>query len=396
MEKRRNSKATFKAELVFLLYQVINYILYIFSIVLWPKRLSRNPKKICIFRIGNIGDVICTIPALIAIRKAYPDAHITLLTSPGKEGMYGAKELIRGAWFINRLLVYHSHDIDSVTKTLQFSRKLRSESYDLFIVIPVELWNLKIILRNMLFAKLCGPKKAVGFKLSTIKLWAREQSNLYMFDNEVERLIKVLKSYNLPVDDEVVYDLPLPDNVKESAEEIMSLHKINGENLFGFVPGAKYQINQWPLDYFVEVGEYILNRFPKSKIVILGGPEDIEKGEYITNRVNNDSNIINLAGKTTLLELAYLLRYFKLIISNNTGPMHMAALGGNKVIGIFSSAELFGKWFPYGDNSKTIMNGFECEGCYYNCSNDKLCMKAIKPESIKRQIDMMMQCMIMN
>lgn len=396
MKVKHKFGGIFKAKIIFLLYRVINFVLFILSMVLWPKGLGKNPKKICIYRIGNIGDVICAIPALIAIRKAYPEAHITLLTSPGKEGMYGAKELIRGAWFIDRLLVYHSHDIDSVTKTFQFSRKLRSESYDLFIVIPVELWNLKVILRNMLFTKLCGPKKAVGFTLSTIKLWAREQSNLYMFDNEVERLIKVLKYYNVPIGNEIAYDLPLPAEVKKSIEAILGLHKMNGENLFGFVPGAKYQINQWPLDYFVEVGEYILNRFPKSKIVILGGAEDIEKGEYITNRLNNDSNIINLAGKTSLLELAYILKYFKLIISNNTGPMHMAALGGNKVIGIFSSAELCGKWFPYGDNSKVIMNSFECEGCYYNCSNDKLCIKAIKPESVKQQIDTLMQCMIMN
>lgn len=390
MEIRHNHNATFKARLVFLVYQVVNLILHVLTVFLWLKGLRNNPKKICIFRIGNIGDIICAIPAMIAIRKAYPDSHITLLTSPGKEGMTDAKELLEGAWYIDRLLVYYSHDIDSIAKIFQFGKRLRAESFDLWIVLPVELWNLKIVLRNMVFAKLCGVRKAAGFTLSTIKFWTREQSNLYKFDNEVERLIKVLKSYNLPIEDEVVYDLPLSPEVKKSAEEILSLHKISGENLFGFVPGAKYQINQWPLDYFVEVGRYIINKYPVSKIIILGGADDIEKGEYLKSRLNNDSAVINLAGKTSLLELAYLLKYFKLVVSNNTGPMHMAALGGAKVIGIFSSAELYGKWFPYGNNSRAIMNSFECEGCYYKCSNDKRCIKAIKPESVKRDIEMML------
>jgi ADP-heptose:LPS heptosyltransferase len=349
---------------------------------MWPKKMMTDPKKICIYRIGNVGDIICAIPAIIAIRRAYPKAYITLLTSPGQKGMAGAKELIEGAWFIDKLWVYYSDDINTIKKMAQFIRSLRKESFDLWITLPVELWKLKTIFKNMLLARLCS-KCGVGFMLSTIKIWTKEQSNIYKFDNEVVRLLNVLKFYNIPIDNKVIYQLPVTEQVKESVGKIVSNYEMSGYNLIGYVPGAKYQINQWPLDYFIEIGRYIIDKFPESKIVVLGGSDDIEKGEYIKNRVDAE-RVVNLAGKTSLLELAYLVKFFKLIVSNNTGPMHMAALEGIKVIGIFSSAELYGKWFPYGDNSQVLMQHISCEGCYYTCKNNKECIKTIRPDDIKR------------
>ncbi|MHC2995238.1 MAG: glycosyltransferase family 9 protein [Candidatus Atribacteria bacterium] len=363
--------------------------LKILTCILWPKRVNALPKRICIYRIGNIGDIVCAIPAIIAVRKAFPDAHITLLTSPGRKGAVGAKELIEDAWFFDKLWVYYSDDINTLGKTIQFIKKIRHESSDLWITLPAEMWSLKTTLRNMIFIKSCGVKRACGFMISTIKLWANVQNKGFKFDNEVERLIKVLTYYKLPISGEIFYDLPIPSNAKESAERIANHYQLNNSNLFGFVPGAKREINEWPLDYFVEVGRYIIKKFPEGKIVVLGGTDDFKKGEYLKNKLGNNC-VVNLAGRTYLLELAYLMKYFQLIVTNNTGPMHMAALEGAKVIGIFSSAELNGKWFPYGNNCKVLMKSIDCEGCYYKCSNDKLCIKAIMPESVKSTIEEMM------
>ncbi|MDI6891314.1 MAG: hypothetical protein QMC83_10335, partial [Thermodesulfovibrionales bacterium] len=193
-----------KAKFVFFLYKVINFFLFILSFLLWPRK-AVIPQKICIYRIGNIGDIICAIPSIIAIRKAYPNAHITLLTSPGQKGAVGAKELIKDAWFIDRLWVYYSDDIDSIQKVIEFMKKLRRESFCLWITLPMELWNLKTILRNMAFIRLCKVKSVAGFMISTIKLWANAQTKLSKFDNEVERLMKILVYYNLPVLQEVDY-----------------------------------------------------------------------------------------------------------------------------------------------------------------------------------------------
>lgn len=368
-----------KAFFIGLCYKAVNFLLKIVAFIFWPKKII-YPKKICIYRIGNIGDIICTIPAIIAVRRAYPDAYITLLTSPGKKGSPGAKELLDGAWFIDKLWVYYSDEISGFKKTFQFIKKMRQESFDLLIYFPQELITLKPLIRNLFFIKLCRIKKAIGFELSTIKFWTHAQSERYLFDNEVKRLINLLKRWDMPMDDKISYELPIANEIENSARKIFEEYHLNKTSLiFGFMPGASYPTNQWPLDNFIEVGKFILQQYPQSKIVVFGGPSDYEKGEHIKNYLKGD-RIVNLAGKTSLLETAVLVKKLNLLVSNNTGLMHMAALAGVKTIAIFSAAELDGKWFPCGENAKLLMKRTECEGCYYKkCPYDFKCIKMNKP-----------------
>lgn len=369
-----------KAKVVFFLYRAINFFLSTLSFIFWPRKV-RNPKKICIYRIGNIGDMVCAVPALIAIRRGYPDAQITLLTSPGKRNLSGAKELLSGAGFIDRLWVYYKDDISSYYKMCQFFRKLRRESFDLWITLPANLWNLRTLIRNMLFVKLCRVKQACGFVIGVIRLWTKEQSKFRRFDNEVKRLTELLKTCNLAIDDKIDYELPITECIHKSVAALIKKYQIEDSDLFGFIPGAKYLANQWPIEYFVETGRIILQRYPQAKIVVFGGTDDYVKGKYIENRIGREF-VINLCGSTSLLETACLLKLMRLVISNNTGPMHMAALGGVKVIAIFSAAELNGGWFPYGSQAKVILKKTECRGCYYRCKYGFMCIKNIKPEEV--------------
>jgi hypothetical protein len=92
-----------KAKCIYYCYFWSNQIIYVLQKILWPKANGEEGKKICIYRIGNVGDIICAVPAIIAIRRTYPKAHLTLLTSPGERGMPGAKELLSNAGFLDNL-----------------------------------------------------------------------------------------------------------------------------------------------------------------------------------------------------------------------------------------------------------------------------------------------------
>ena len=98
--------------------QAVNAILFIqnaslsfFQFILF-RRIS-NPQNILIFKVGNIGDVTCVIPSFIAIRRAYPGARVTLLTSPGGRGGIGAQNFISGAWYLDSIENYYSEDISN-------------------------------------------------------------------------------------------------------------------------------------------------------------------------------------------------------------------------------------------------------------------------------------------
>ncbi|MBI2633429.1 MAG: glycosyltransferase family 9 protein [Parcubacteria group bacterium] len=378
----------FKAYTIAFCYDAINILLKIISYILWPRAIPSSVKKICIYRIGNVGDILCTIPFFIAVRQAYPHAHITLLTSPSKHGAPGAQELIGQAGFFDKIEVYYPEDIGDIIRLKRFIKKIRNESFDIWVNIPQELIELQTILRNMFFAKLCGSKKAIGFELSTIKLWAYEQSNVYRFDREHERLLNMLKRWNVPISDTVKYDLPISQDIKESADRIINDNHINASYLFGFVPGAKREHNQWPLDNFVKTGNFILETYNNSQIVVLGGADDYEKGEYIKNEIAVNDRVINLCGKTSLLESAAIINRLTLLITNNTGLMHMGAFAGKKVIAIFSSAELNGKWFPYGldQNVSMFLKRLPCTCYYKKCPFDYKCIKLVTVDEIKNKI----------
>jgi ADP-heptose:LPS heptosyltransferase len=390
VDKNKKISLVIKAQAYFIgfCYDTINFLFKVFSLILWPRKIQNSSKKICIYRVGNIGDIICAIPAIIAIRRAYPDACITLLTSPGKKGSPGAKELLEGVWFIDKLWVYYSDEIGNSRKTVEFIKKIRVEKFDLLIYFPQELITLKTLFRNLIFIKLCRIKKAVGFEYSTIKKWTKAQSAVYQFDNEVDRLINLLKRWNIPISGKIEYDLPIPKNIQEAALKIIDENKINSKLIFGIMPSASYEDNQWSLDNFSEVSKFILQKYKDCQIVIFGGSGDKDKGEYIKNQIGSDA-VINLCGETSLLETAFVVNKLTLLVSNNTGLMHMAALAGIKVVAIFSPAELNGKWRPYGENSKELINrsASECDGYYYkktqNCHER---INDVSVEEVKNEI----------
>lgn len=374
-----------KAAFVGFCYEAANSFFKTAAYFFWPRIIDISPLKICVYRVGNIGDIICTIPALIAVRRAYPEAEITLLTSTGQKGI-GAKELIDNAWFLNKIWVYFSDEVDSFKKSAQFIKKIRAEKFDLWIELPPDHVKFNTLLRNLVFAKLCGAKKAIGFELSVITFFARAQWETLFFEDDASRMVHLLKRWGLPIGNKIEYDLPIPEEVKNSAPKFIKENKINSSLVFGLVPGAGYEANQWPLDNFVEVGKFILKTYPKSQIIIFGGPADVEKGRYIKGKINSAS-VIDLCGKISLLETAFIFNKLNLLIANNTGLMHMAALAGRNVITIFSATEFDGKWFPYGKNAKVLMKNIFCEGCYYRkCPFGYQCIKNITPAEVEDEI----------
>ena len=96
----------------------------------WPRQRPLDAKRVCIYRIGNIGDTACAIPAMHAIRRAYPDAHLTLVTSPGKAGSIGARELLEGVSWLDEIVVYHAEDIATARGRLGLLHNLRARKFD--------------------------------------------------------------------------------------------------------------------------------------------------------------------------------------------------------------------------------------------------------------------------
>ena len=197
----------------------LNFWLNFFRTLLFRKLKSAS-KNILIYKIGNIGDIVCAVPAIIAIRKNFQEAKIALLTSPGKIEASGAKELLEKAWYVDELKVYYGADIDSWQKKKKLVGDLKKNRYDLFIQLPDDLANFRTLFRNMIFAKLIGVKSAFGFKIRTIQLFKKTQVDYTTQKTEVESLLDLLKENSIKVG-EAEFDFNISDEHKNKVKKLL-------------------------------------------------------------------------------------------------------------------------------------------------------------------------------
>lgn len=352
---------------------------------LFPRVSKKTPRSILIYKVGNIGDIVCAVPSLIAIRRAYPDAKIVLLTSPGKRGALGARELLETAWYLDVLIIYYTQDLNSFRKKIRFARNLRTKKYDLFIQLPDNAAKFRVLLRNMLFAKAIDVRSAFGFKIRSTLLFRNAQVRFLRSITEVESLIELLKENGIRVR-KIEFNFNIPscerDKVKKILEETWK--NAGGRLIVAICLGAKREANKWSLENFKKIVAY-LQRAYRAKIVIVGGKEDVRAGETI-RRYYLNNNVTVAAGEINLLGTLELFKHCSFLISNDTGAAHLAAAVGIPVVGIYGVRSIFGKWFPYGNQHKILYNRFiDCN--YKNESCIKRSIDTVSLERVKRACD---------
>ncbi|MEK7624339.1 MAG: glycosyltransferase family 9 protein, partial [Patescibacteria group bacterium] len=355
---------------LFIVRQIIkglNLILTFFKNFLFSS-FPAKPLNILIYKIGNIGDIVCAIPSFIAIRRAYPEAKITLLTSPGKIEASGAKELLENAWYVNELKIYYSEDIDSWEEKKKLIVYLRENRYNLFIQLPDDLANFRTLFRNMIFAKIIGVKSAFGFKIRSVRLFEKTQNNYLFSKTEVENLLDILKENGVKVN-KAEFDFNIPPNKREVINSLLNRKWIKlGKNeiIAAINPGGKRKANQWPLDRFSQTAKYLQDKH-NVKIIIIGGAGDVPKADFIKKTLKEE-DVLVAAGELDILGTMGLLERCSFLISNDTGAAHMASAIGLPVVGLYGIRYIPGKWFPYGDQHKILYHKFlDCDYRQEDC-----------------------------
>ena len=355
-----------KLSIVKFCYYLLNTMLLVLNWVMF-RRLRGSPENILIYRIGNIGDIICSIPSMVVVRKKFPNAHITLLSSPVKRVSPGAKELLNGADFLDEMTVYYGDEIASIKGKINLIKRLRMKRFDLFIEIPNDLGKFRLFARDMLLAKMIGCKHAFGFEINTIRLFVKAQAEHLRFKGEVERLLDILSANNMTYE-KIEFRLPIKQEDVDVVDKLFSKYSVDN-GFMAMNPGAKRPSNRWPKERYAEVGKILSQKYPY-KIFITGGPGDIEIAQWIASEIGDRAVVV--AGKTSLLQSAELLRRCKFLITNDTGTMHLANAVGIPVVAIFSPWQLPGKWYPYGNANIVLRGTVDCELCYrFDCESEK-------------------------
>ena len=342
-------------------------------------------KRVLVYRIGNLGDILVTVPCLAAIRAKFPEAHITLLTSPGLPGAPGAEHILpTGKWY-DDLIVYYTPAVRSWSGRLNLIRQLRAANFDLFIELSNQQSRPREEIRNMLTARFAGCRYGTGFAVSQQGHFLREQLLHLPQQQEARRIFSSI-SEELALD--AYRDIPLcvtNDDQREVSTVLRGKGIQEGEPYVVMHTGAKRQTNQWPPERYAYVADEIKRRWG-IPVVLTGSKSDLPLANQIATLMRE--NPVVLCGSLSLRQLIAVLAGSLLYVGNDTGPMHIAASVGTKAVAIFSARDFPNRWSPTGDGHLTLRHDAPCSPCFReSCNRDQLCIKAITIQDVLAAVE---------
>lgn len=334
--------------------------------------------RVCVFRIGNVGDIACALPALRAVRLAYPNARLTLLSSPGLKGMPSAADVLAGATWVDEIRLYHAEDIDTLAKRMALLRELRARHFDVWIDLPNDLTPIARQLRDMAFARLAGAKWARGWRINTIRWAAQAQSEHLRFPNEVDRLLGIVRDAGFALQD-VEFEFPRPHETTLRVDDLLRSAGLSSDRLVAIAPGAKRSTNRWLPERFAAVGRLLVAR--GYAVVLIGEKPEADLCRKLAADIGGRSH--SFAGDLTIGESSEVLRRCELAVCLDSGAQHLACAVGTACLSLFSFWQMRGKWHPYGNGNVVLQKWVQCHTCMQEeCPNGNRCMKAIETDDV--------------
>ena len=331
--------------------------------------------KILILKPSSLGDVIQALPVLRLLKLQFPRAEIfwwidsglaTLLL--GDPDLTGVVRFERKRW---SRLAHWPEMIRSI-------RWLRAQHFDLVI-------DLQCLARSGTFAWLTRGKLLVG--LDEVREGARGFYDVAVPRNSfhthaVDWYLAVLPALGVPVHNNFVW---LPERPEISAA-VKAKWDTRAPRWIALQPGARWNNKRWPVAHFAELVRQLAQKYPTARFAILGGQDDQALGETILRA--EPTRCLNLCGATSLLEMVEWLRLCNLLITNDTGPMHVAAALGVPLIGLFGPTEPR-RTGPYGQLENVLRLELPCSPCLKSvCHFDRRdeCLHALHPALIINQV----------
>jgi heptosyltransferase-1 len=335
-----------------------------------PSRLARlQPARVCIIKPSSLGDVVHALPILAALRDRWPSAHVAWVVNRPFQ------DVLRGHPDLNELIVHEraGKGIDplGLGGAIGLFRRLRSGRFDLTI-------DLQGLLRSALMAMATGARARVGMAD------AREGARWFYTDlvdaprmglHAVARVQRVAAALGADAR-EPRFNLPIGEGERRWARE--TLAELPSPRLVLNL-GARWPTKRWPPEHYAEIGRRAAAEFGAGLIAV-GSAVDRPYVDVLLKR-STPASILDLCGRTRLPQLAALCLESDLTISNDTGPLHLAAAVGARVVGIYTctNPQLTG---PFGARAATVQSCVWCAPSYLKKCGRLDCMSELLPDRV--------------
>ena len=308
-----------------------------------------DPRNILVIDFGQLGDVVMSLPALRAIRNRFPNAQITVAVGkPGKEllSLSGyANEILE----VDRVGLRDGPTLVSIGRVAKFVSSVRKAKYD-FIIDLHSYYETNILgflsgAPHRLYSR--RENRSLDFLANFSPRPAKEPANAHLVDRYLE-LLKPLGIENPPRTP--VLKTSAADDT--AVEAMLKKEKAqSGELLVGLFPGAGHAGRIWPLDRFAEVADHLI-RNDRVRVIVFAGPE--ERAMVPQMKTVFPAQTIFL-DRLTIGQLVSAQARLTLFISNDTGPVHIAAAVGTPVIVLFDRPDPH-SYTPVGEQHRIIFS----------------------------------------
>ena len=325
--------------------------------------------RILIVRLGSLGDIIHAVPAAAAIRRAYPNATIDWLVDARHA------EILELVPVINRKIAIQTSNARSMWSVLG---ELRRTRYDAAL-------DLQGLLKSAGLARLSGAARVIGFPVGLLREGAARvfytESAGEGAPHVIDKNLSMLTAIGVRVPD---VEFPLEDRNPQIAADARARLGVADTGPFVLLnPGAAWPNKRWPPVYFAELAKELWKRHGLRSLVLWGpGEEQLAR----TVAVASD-NTAFVSAKTTIADLISLSKAAALMISGDTGPLHLAAAAGTRIVGIFGPTDPArnGPWA----HDDLVASRYRACSCHYQrqCRIPGWCLLDISPREVMELVD---------
>ena len=334
--------------------------------------------KILVVQTAFAGDVVLTLPLVQVLKKYYPSAAIDILVIPR------VADLLTNHPAINEVLIFDKQGKDSgIAGFLRQVKIVRGKKYDIAFVPHRSL-------RSAVLVRLAGIKRRIGFDKSSGRFLYTDVVHYQNTIHEINRNLLLLVKIGIETNHREYPKLYPSFHDRKRIGLFLSDHGIQHANsLIGVAPGSVWNTKRWLKERFIELVRKLTTY--DYRVVLIGGKDDESLCCEIRDAILS-KHVYSAAGKLTLLQSAELIQRCKILISNDSAPMHLAVAVGTRVVAIFgATAPEFG-FAPYGENDIVVeTKGLSCRPCSIH-GGDKCptgtfdCMKRISSDDVLKKV----------
>lgn len=340
--------------------------------------------RILAIRLDNIGDVIMLSAALRELRAAYPNAHISLMTSPA-----GAQVTEMLPW-VDQVLVWHAvwqeikpHFAYGPEKEWELVSLLKAGEYDqayIFTSFSQSPYPPAYACYLAGISDRIGQSKEFGGLVLTH--WVLPESDATY---QVHRNLHLLRESGVPVNDDRI-ELHIPDRVIEETDGILAELGIqSGEEYILAAPGASAAARRYEARRFAEVC-WRISTVTGLRVIAVGTEREREMMAPFLEAAEDHSGILPLIGQTSVAQLAAIIRHAALVLANNSASLHMAEAFGRPVAVFYSGTEYRSQWAPRYTPAIIFNRPVPCSPCYaFQCPYEMECLD-IDPNNAAHEI----------